>query len=336
MSNLTAREKAFMYAITLLIIIVLGYFFGIRTLNDKYDQYKAELQTLKERQAYLDMLRANNEDMRSEIDTLNQACSDLELSFIDKLETEVIQQYVLSTFEKAGCPYLVGISSADVGMATVSYPDGTASPDSLICMQVAVIYSSTDGYTVTQYNRTPDFTQGSEVDRGELLDELIGKMGKEEYAERTGYYEFLTALKKINSDNTKCIKVDSIKVEEANNGALTLTATINFYGANLTNRISVDNSTDPYTSWSGHKNVDTSGGFIGFPYICDTKDSLWYGLENLKIDETANKPFAPYWAIAIFNEQLNTAGDIRTLLDFDAKMAAEEAANATPTPAATT
>ena len=35
MGNLTAREKAFMYAVTLLIIIVLGYFFGIRTLNDK-------------------------------------------------------------------------------------------------------------------------------------------------------------------------------------------------------------------------------------------------------------------------------------------------------------
>lgn len=63
MGNLTAREKAFMYAVTLLIIIVLGYFFGIRTLNDKYDQYKAELQELKERQAYLDMLRANNENM---------------------------------------------------------------------------------------------------------------------------------------------------------------------------------------------------------------------------------------------------------------------------------
>ena len=37
MSNLTAREKGFMYVITLLIIVVLSYFFGIRTLNDKYD-----------------------------------------------------------------------------------------------------------------------------------------------------------------------------------------------------------------------------------------------------------------------------------------------------------
>ena len=334
MSNLTAREKAFMYAVTLLIIIVLGYFFGIRTLNDKYDQYKAELQSLKERQAYLDMLRTNNENMRTEIDTLNASCSELEMSFIDKLETEVIQQYVLSTFEKAGCPYLIGITSADIGMATVSYPDGTSSPDSLICMQVVVEYSSTDGYTVTQYNRTPDFT-GSDEEVAETLNELMDKFGKDEYAERVGYYEFLKALKQINSENPKCIKVDTIKVED-NNGFLTLTAAINFYGVNLNNRISVDDRTDPYTSWSGHKNVDTSGGFIGYPYICDYKDSLWYGLENSNIEENANKPFAPYWAIAIFNEQLKAAGDIRTLLDFDAKMAAEEAALATPTPAATT
>jgi len=270
MSNLTAREKAFMYAVTLLIIIVLGYFFGIRTLNDKYDQYKAELQSLKERQAYLDMLRTNNENMRTEIDTLNASCSELEMSFIDKLETEVIQQYVLSTFEKAGCPYLIGITSADIGMATVSYPDGTSSPDSLICMQVVVEYSSTDGYTVTQYNRTPDFT-GSDEEVAETLNELMDKFGKDEYAERVGYYEFLKALKQINSENPKCIKVDTIKVED-NNGFLTLTAAINFYGVNLNNRISVDDRTDPYTSWSGHKNVDTSGGFIGFPYICDYKD----------------------------------------------------------------
>lgn len=333
MGNLTAREKAFMYAITLLIIIVLGYFFGIRTLNDKYDQYKAELQELKERQAYLDMLRANNENMRTEIDDLNEQCSELEMSFIDKLETEVIQQYVLSTFEKAGCPYLVGITSSDIGMATVSYPDGTASPDSLVCMQVVVVYSSTDGYTVTQYNRTPDFTApDEEVEK--TLEELLDKFGKDEYAERKGYYEFLNALKKINSDNPQCIKVDTIKVEEGN-GAMKLTAAINFYGVVLNNRISVDNRTDPYTSWSGHKNVDTSGGFIGFPYVCDYKDSLWYGLENHNIEEGADKPFAPYWAVAIFNEQLKQAGDLKTLLDFDAKMAAEEAALATPTPAAT-
>ena len=43
MNNLTAREKGFMYVITLLIIVVLGYFFGIRTLNNKYEDYKVTI-----------------------------------------------------------------------------------------------------------------------------------------------------------------------------------------------------------------------------------------------------------------------------------------------------
>ena len=38
MNNLTAREKGFLYVVTLLIIVVLAYFFGIRTLNKKYDE----------------------------------------------------------------------------------------------------------------------------------------------------------------------------------------------------------------------------------------------------------------------------------------------------------
>ena len=53
MNNLTAREKGFMYVITLLIIVVLGYFFGIRTLNDKYDEYKAQKNALEARRVYL-------------------------------------------------------------------------------------------------------------------------------------------------------------------------------------------------------------------------------------------------------------------------------------------
>ena len=53
MNNLTAREKGFMYVVTLLIIVVLGYFFGIRTLNNKYDDYREELQTLQEKKEFL-------------------------------------------------------------------------------------------------------------------------------------------------------------------------------------------------------------------------------------------------------------------------------------------
>lgn len=327
MNNLTAREKGFMYVITLLIIVVLGYFFGIRTLNNKYEEYKAELQTLQERKAYLDQLRANNASMATEIELLKSSCAEIELSFIDELETECIQQYVLKTFEDAGCPFLISVGSTDIGMPSVTYADGTTAKDGLVCMQITVNYSSTDGYTVTQYNRTPDFTPGAKTPVAETVETLSEQMGQGEYAKRKGYDEFLAALKKINAENPDCIKVSSITVSE-NNGAMALSATINFYGASLRNRLSVDDSKKPYTYWNGNKNVDTKGGFIGFPYVCDNKNSLWYGVVNMNFDAGATKPFAAYWANALFEQQYNNAGgDIKTLINFG-----EEAPTGTPTP----
>ncbi len=329
MSNLTAREKGFMYVITLLIIVVLGYFFGIRTLNNKYEEYKQELQTLQERKAYLDEIRANNASMAAEIELLKSSCSDLELSFIDKLETECLQQYVLKTFEDEKCPFLVSVGSSDVGMTSVSYPDGTTSPDGLVCTQISVTYSSTDGYLVTQYNRNDDLTAGAAVPARQTIDEQKDMLGQAPYDVRRGYNEFISALKKINAENPSCIKVDSISVKESN-GAITLAATINFYGTSLRNRLSVDDSKAPYTYWNGHTNVDCSGGFIGFPYICDNEKSMWYQVVNFNLDNTAGKPFATYWSNILFREQLEeNDNDIRKVVG----VPGEEQQTAETTPA---
>ena len=333
MNNLTAREKGFMYVVTLLIIVVLGYFFGIRTLNNKYEDYKKELQALQERKAYLDQLRANNASMANEIEMLKTSCSEIELSFIDRLETECLEQYVLKTFEDAGCPFLMSVSSTDVGMKSVTYPDGTSSPDSVVCMRINVSYSTTDGYTVTQYNRTPDFTTGSKTPVAETIENLSEQMGQGEYAKRKGYDEFLNALKKINEENKDCIKVSSITATQVS-GVMTLTASIDFYATSLRNRISVDESRKPYTYWNGNTNVDTKGGFIGFPYVCDNKNSLWYGIINDQLDMEKGKPFAAYWANALFILQYHEADDdIKAVIGFE--NADEAAATPTPTPAAT-
>lgn len=330
MNNLTAREKGFMYVVTLLIIVVLGYFFGIRTLNNKYEEYKKELQTLQERKAYLDQLRANNASMANEIEMLKTSCSEIELSFIDQLETECLEQYVLKTFEDAGCPFLMSVSAADVGMKSVTYPDGTSSPDNIVCMRINVSYSTTDGYTVTQYNRTPDFTTGSKVPVAETIENLSEQMGQGEYAKRKGYDEFINALKKINEENKDCIKVSSITATQSN-GTMVLTASIDFYATSLRNRISVDESRKPYTYWNGNTNVDTKGGFIGFPYVCDNKNSLWYGTVNMDFDPSAPMPFAAYWAAALFKTQYQASGnDLKALTNFEA----ETTATPTPTPAA--
>lgn len=325
MNNLTAREKGFMYVITLLIIVVLGYFFGVRTLNDKYEEYKQQLAALEQKRAYLDQIKANNAVMEAEIKLLKEECEKLELSFIDKIETETIEQYVLKTFEDSQCPFLVEVSATDTGMPAVTYPDGTPSEDGLVCLQVYVTYVTTDGYTVTQYNRTPDLTNNpeAEVSAAETALKMKDQMGKGDFAKRKGYDEFIAAVKKINAENPDCIKVSSVTANETD-GYMTLTAQINFYGTNLKNRLSVDDSKAPYTNWAGRptNQINVDGGFIGFPYVCDNEKSLWYGVENLSANPTADKPFASYWANYLFKQNYSKAGqDIKKMINFGVKPA---------------
>ena len=332
MNNLTAREKGFMYVITLLIIVVLGYFFGVRTLNNKYEEYKQQLAALEQRKAYLDQIRANNALMDAEIKLLKEECEKLELSFIDKIETETIEQYVLDTFEKAGCPYLTDVSATDAGMPAVTYADGTASPDGLVCLQVIVTYVTTDGYTPTQYNRKPDLTVGAETPAAQTAMDIKNQFGKKaedgsyDFTQRKGYDEFLKAVKAINAENPDCIKVNSITATDAD-GYMILTAQINFYGTSLRNRLSVDDSKAPYTYWSGNTTIDTKGGFIGFPYVCDNENSLWYGVENLNANAVSDKPFASYYANYLFKQNYGKAGgNMKKMLNFGVKPA-EDAEN---------
>lgn len=325
MNNLTAREKGFMYVITLLIIVVLGYFFGVRTLNDKYDEYKAQLAALEQRKAYLDQIRANNANMEAEIELLKKECETLELSFIDKIESETIEQYVLSTFEANGCPYLTTVSAVDAGMPSVTYADGTPSQDGLVCLQVLVTYVTTDGFTPTQYNFTPDLTAGYDGQNDVVATALAMKdqFGVDPFDKRVGYEGFIKAVKQINAENPDCIKVNSLSASDAD-GYMILTAQISFYGTNLVNRLSVDESKAPYTYWKGSTDINTDGGFIGFPYVCDEEKSLWYGVENLNANPTADKPFASYWANYLFKQKYTKAGnDIKKTINFGAKKPAE-------------
>jgi len=320
MNNLTAREKGFMYVITLLIIVVLGYFFGIRTLNNKYDDYKKQLAALEQRKAHLDQIRQNNASMATEIQTLIEANKQLELSFIDKVESETITEYVLKLFEKEGCPYLTTVTALDTGMPTITYPDGTNSPDGLVCLKLLVKYVSTDGYTVPGYNLTPNFTVSATENPAAQALKMKNQMGDPDFAPRTGYDQFISAVKKINAANESCIKVNSVEVTTVN-AYMELSAEISFYGTSLRNRLSVDNSTDDYTKWSGPSNTEIKcdGGFIGFPYICDNPLSLWYGVENVSIDYKAHKPFATYWANYLFNQNYEKSGrNMRKMLNFGA------------------
>ena len=164
-------------------------------------------------------------------------------------------------------------------------------------------------------------------------------MGKEEYSEAKGYDEFLKALDKISKENPGCIKVTDLTAV-SNNGFFTLTASIDFYGTVLTNRVSVDNSKAAYTYWTGDTNVDTSGGFIGFPYIVNNEKSLWNGYVLKSFEAYAERPFAAYWANAAFAQQVNAKGGLAKffnvkdprVIEITKQTKKKGKAKATPTP----
>ncbi len=312
MNNLSAREKTGIYVISLLILILLGYILGIRTLNNKYAVLEQQYNELVKKRDYLNQLKANVAQTTEEIAKLNESISKVELSFIDKLENECLMQYVLKTFEDNGIPYMADIATEDIPCNPITYADGTSSPDALQCTRVKVTYASTDGYIIPAYNLTPDTVTKpaeGEKDAKAKAKELIGKMGKDEYAEAKGYDEFLKALDKMSKDNPGCIKVTELTAT-ANNGFFPLTAKIDFYGTILTNRVSVDNNKDAYTYWTGHTNVDTSGGFIGFPYVVKNEKSLWNGYVLNSFEALGERPFAAYWANSVFIAQVNAKGGI--------------------------
>lgn len=322
MSNLSSREKAFIYVIGLLIIIVLGYFFGIRTVNNKRDEYEARLAELNARKAYLDQLMLDNEEVSKEIDALESSIKDVELSFIDNIDTECIEQYLLDTFEDKGCPYLSIAEAEEIECEPILLADGSTSADKLECLRVTLTYSTTDGFNVTQYNLNPDTTAlATDPTYQEAIAQQIPMIGSPEIIEagRVGYDEFVTAVQAIAEENPDCIKVSTIAVEDQV-GFMLLTASIDFYGTSLTDRVSEDTSDAAYTSWNGHTNVDTDAGFIGYPYIVTDENSLWYKCVNLDsaVGDLIDRPFAPYWANAAFVTIYNNAGgDIYSLFGMD-------------------
>ena len=94
-----------------------------------------------------------------------------------------------------------------------------------------------------------------------------------------------------------------------------LSASIDFYGTVLAKRVSTDDSTAAYTYWQGDKNVDTEGGFIGYPYIVTDPNSLWFGIENPNEDCLAfiDRPFAAYWANAAYSLKVGEAGSLSVI-----------------------
>jgi len=306
MGNLTLRERAMFALVALIGVAFLVFLFGIRPLNNNYETMKVTKAELEAQKAHYDQLKISNAETQQAITVLDANISTIEKSFIADLKTENAVQYLMSEFEKNNIPFLVTFETADIGMDVVTLADGSTSNDRLICKRITMKYSSTDGYEVTQYNQTlnPTMHQSKSV-----IEKVIRNTGKIQPEGAYGYDEFIKALEEIAKKNPDCIKLNEIEVI-GSNGYFELTAAVDFYGAELTTRVSTDTNIDSYAKWGGDTNVDTEGGFIGMPYLVTNPKSQWYGImiDENKVAGFTERPFASYLSNAQFTKLISEKG----------------------------
>lgn len=312
MGNLGKRERYYLMLLGIVVVVLLIYYFGIRNLGIKHDELVATRSQLQAQLDYYEALKTQNDEALAQINQLKNDISDVEGRFLPYITSEAIEQYVLKTFEDAGCPYLVSVTAEDVSMPTVTLPDGTTATDRLVVKRISVQYSTTDGFNIAEYNRSTSVVDHGEIDE-EAWNAYLDEMYWHGSASIVGYQEFLDALATIEAENEDCIKINKIGVQ-AEGGYTLLSAEIDFYSATFNNRVSEPNMNAPYITWAGDSSFDTAGGFVGRPFVIDNPASEWFGV--LMSDSEAqegNRPFSTYYSDAIFEASVSTIGLAETL-----------------------
>ena len=310
MSSLSLREKAIIYLMLLVVIGLLAYMFGVRTLNSAYADMQVELTNLQAQKDYLDQLKQENVNTENAIEELKNNIISFEQSFISEIKSENLEQYVLKVFEQQDNPFLVSVDTENVGTNAIVMADGSVSADSLLCQRVNVRYSTTDGYEGLQADKILNPTTD---EHGNLIAEniasLINETGVFNEENYYGYDQFIAALKVIEKVDPGCVKISKIQAESSY-GYMTLSASIDFYGAHLTNRISSESRSNGFAVWKGETNVDTEGGFIGMPYIVRNENSMWNGvmIDASKVTGFLERPFASYVSNAVFTRMIQQRG----------------------------
>ena len=296
MSSLGSRERNLAIIFGIFLICVVLYVFPIRMLSNSTAELQAQREALQAQKDYYDALASQNEATRAEIENIEKDISALEQTFLPEINTECLKQWVLSVFERNECYYLVNAETHDIAAPDITLPDGSLAEDNVIIKSIDVQYSTTDGWNVGSYNMTNSIEGEDGLTDPALFDAQMADRTYTGMYSREGYDEFIAALKEIESTNENCIKVTSIKVEEAS-GYVLMSATINFYSATFNDRVSEPDTTAPYVSWNGMTGVATDHGFIGYPFFVDDTGNEWYG--TIMPDEQASdreRPFAAYYS----------------------------------------
>ncbi len=312
MGNIGKRERYYLMLLGIVIAVLLIYYFGIRNLGIKYDEMVDTRSQLQAQLDYYEALKTQNDEALAQINQLKNEISEAEARFLPNICSEAIEQYVLKTFEDAGCPYLVSVSASDIAASGVTLPDGSSASDSLLIKRITVQYSTTDGFCIPEYNRNVTVVVDGMVDEAEF-NALLEEMYWHGADSRVGYDEFISALQVLEAANPDCIKINSISIE-SESGYILLNADIDFYSVTFNNRVSEPDTSAPFVTWAGDTNIATDAGFIGYPFIVEDPASDWFNVMMTDEDATSgNRPFATYYSAAIFENSVTTQGLAATL-----------------------
>ncbi|MBP3811110.1 MAG: type II secretion system protein M [Clostridiales bacterium] len=315
MGNIGQREKYYLMLLGIVVVVVLVYFFGIRNLGAKHEDLVAERTRLEEQLAYYEALKTQNAETQAQIDQIREQIADEEARFLPFICSEAIEQYVLKTFEDAGCPYLVSVTATDVAPATVTLPNGSSATDTLLDKRISVQYCTTDGYNIPEYNRSATVISNGVIDEA-AFNAYLDEMYWHGADSRVGYTEFLSALATLEEANPDCIKINSISIS-SEAGYILLNAEIDFFSATFYDRVSEPDTDAPYITWAGATNINTTGGFIGYPFIVEDPNSEWFMIMMTDSDAVeGQRPFATYYSNAIFTDEVNSVG-LASVLDLD-------------------
>lgn len=310
MGNLSTKERVLTVAVVLILLIAIVAMFIIRPLNNKYTEMEATYNELLAQKDYYEQLKANNANSQSTISDLDNSIEEQELTFLPEINTESIEQYVMSVFEENGNPYLVSISSETVPQDQIALSDGSYSSETLLLERVTATYATTDGYCVYQANGEPSYGRNGEID-ADAINEAISNMGTYDIV---GYDEFIAAVNVLASVDPDTVKINDVTMEDTEAGYNLLTVVVDFYATSLTQRVSTPDTSAPYVSWNGNTDTDTAGGLIGTPILVTNPDSEWYGTQNMSSDmlNFADRPFATYFSSAIFSQVVNSGSAYET------------------------
>lgn len=312
MGNIGKREQYYLMLLGIVVVVLLIYYFGIRNLGIKYDELVMTRNNLQAQLDYYEALKTQNDEALAQINQLKVDIADVEGKFLPYISSEAIEQYVLDTFEDAGCPYLVSVSTEDVSVPAVTLPDGSNAVDSLIVKRIIVQYSTTDGFNIPDYNRSNTVVVNGAIDDA-ALNELLDSMTWQGTASIVGYEGFVDALETLEAANPDCIKINSMSIE-AEAGYVLMNAEIDFYSATFYNRVSEPETGAPYVTWAGATSIPTDSGFIGRPFIIDNPGNEWFNI--VMSDEEAiagDRPFSTYYSDEIFRLSVDSVGLVPTL-----------------------